>query len=470
MQDRQMQLLKSLLYSSAPRSLESLIEEWNVSERTIKYDISTIRKALKSLDVKLLNKKGIGYYFLPNDKPIIIEEFSLPESDHEKQSDQTNIILYTLFTEGKTNIKDIAEFLYYDISSVRRFVELIETQSSEVSIRLNKEGCITIEGSEIEIRKFYSELIIKELKTVNGIEISLRLKKAFPYYESFIDENWLNKVEDNIKQLIHQHQIWISEAALEYLTIYLYVMKLRGEATNYIESTNDISSFKGEHQFAEKLLRQLNWGVTSEDEIQLLVHIMIENNIFIESNLQKDKEHELTEVIYQMLVTLKQAYPDDNYYEEELISDLTPHLKQIIRKTELGGSLKQNPLFHQVKLKYNRHYMIAQRIYKEFCDHFGIEYTDNEASLIAIYLYKNAVNDEQSEYYAYLVCGTGRGFSKLLETRLNNLFPNIVILERLSSLQLLKKQDISKADLIISTIDLPERGTPVVKISSFLGR
>src|SRR5699024_916006 len=48
--------------------------------------------------------------------------------------------------------------------------------------------------------------------------------------------------------------------------------------------------------------------------------------------------------------------------------------------------------------------------------------------------------------------------------------PNIIILERLSSLHLLKKQDISKADLIISTIDLPDKGVPVVKISSFLGR
>lgn len=471
MQERQMQLFKSLLYSSTPRSIESLMEEWHVSERTIKYDISAIRKELKPLNIKLNNKKGIGYYFSPSDKPKIIEEYSLPENESEKELNQGNILLYTLFIKDQPLLIDIADYLYFDVSSIKRYIEDIAYDEQLIDININKEAHLIIEGTELNIRKLFCHLITKELKTVNGIDISLRMKKALPVYEAFIDDSWINKAEEQIKQMINQSNVWISEASLEYLTVYLYVAHMRmNRLEQFSVESEDMLAFTGEVKFAEKLLRNLNWGVTSQSEIQLLVHIMVENNIFSDSQLSEESEQKLTMAINAMLERLDQDYPNEKYDAEELINDLRPHLKQIIRKTELGGSFKQNPLFHQVKLKYSKHYRIAQTLYKVFSDYYGIEYTDNEASLIAIYLYKNMVNEEETQYFAYLVCGTGRGFSKLLETRLHNLFPNIIILERLSSLHLLKKQDISKADLIISTIDLPDKGVPVVKISSFLGR
>src|SRR5699024_5103463 len=97
-------------------------------------------------------------------------------------------------------------------------------------------------------------------------------------------------------------------------------------------------------------------------------------------------------------------------------------------------------------------------------------YSDDEASLIAIYLYKNTNNKDIKKIKAYLVCGSGRGFSKLIEQRLSNIFPNITVLETLSSFYLLRKQNINEVDLIISTINLPDLNVPVVKISSFLGQ
>jgi transcriptional regulatory protein LevR len=132
--------------------------------------------------------------------------------------------------------------------------------------------------------------------------------------------------------------------------------------------------------------------------------------------------------------------------------------------------LAQDPLFHQIKQKYNWHYKIAQKLYKIFCEEFDIPYSNEEASWVAIYLYKNTINEEEKTYKAYLICGTGRGFSKLLEQRLANIFPNIVVLETLSSFYLLKKQNLNEADIIISTIELPDLPVPVVKVSSFLGR
>ncbi|MGO4928420.1 hypothetical protein ACTQ5J_07465 [Fundicoccus sp. Sow4_F4] len=97
MQERQLEMLKSLLYSSTPRSTEALMAQWAVSERTIKYDLSQLRETLKEHGVKLLNKKGIGYYFSPDDKPKLIAAYSfsdLENTEEETRRDDCSFFFY----------------------------------------------------------------------------------------------------------------------------------------------------------------------------------------------------------------------------------------------------------------------------------------------------------------------------------------------------------------------------------------
>lgn len=476
MQERQIQLLKLLLYSSTPKSIATLMEKLDVSERSVKYDLSAIRKELKPLSVRLLNKKGIGYYFSPEDKPKLVDHYSFPEIENTLEHTQAIIILYTLFNRQPVALSQIAAKIYFEVSSVKRFIEKIAADQSiaNIQFKLSDNQTLELQGSEMALRKAYVTQLQNGLRQVNGFELSTRLKRAFPLYETEIDSDWLTKIEETVRAAVRDKKMWISEQAFEYLILYLYVMHLRRERMpdegKHEQSPSNVQLVKGEHQFATTIMKQLYWGQVQSNEVFHLVEIMLENNIFNDSQLDQLEEHKLTTVIDQMLETLNTQYPTVKFATADLAADLRPHLKQIIRKTMFGGTLKQNPLFHQVKQKYHTHYRMAQSIYRVFCQAYDIDYSDNEASLIAIYLYKNAIEDQNRHYYAYLVCGTGRGFSKLLETRLANIFPNIQILEVLSSYQLLKQQKVTQADLIISTIDLGEQPVPVVKITSFLGR
>src|SRR5699024_3592522 len=142
--------------------------------------------------------------------------------------------------------------------------------------------------------------------------------------------------------------------------------------------------------------------------------------------------------INKMSKHLDRIEPLLEFDKEKLWKELRPHLKQNIRKQSLKIEIEPNPLFYQIKQKYQDHYLFAQNIYKIFCDEFNMVYSDDEASLIAIYLYKNTNNKDIKKIKAYLVCGSGRGFSKLIEQRLSNIFPNITVLETLSSFYLLR--------------------------------
>lgn len=557
MQERQLAILTSLLYSSTPRSTEALMAEWSVSERTIKYDLSQLRAALKVHGIKLLNKKGIGYYFSPADKPKLIDAYSLADLENTQEQIQSNVLLYTLFVKSPALLTDVAERLFFDVSTIKRYVGDIELEQTAIDagivLQLIDGTKFSVLGPELPLRKFYVSLFQHELKTVQSIELKFRLQQAFPLYEEVFDTDWFTKAEEQLKVTISKHSLWISEWSFEYLTLYLYVMYLRqarlkrplsseqswsrlgdlsglgkisgsqvnassggrnvsgglsdasagvnkeGHSTDSLseakldnldesasqDETTDSAelsqswslagdvmteSFKGERAFAEDVLKQLYWGKVAVGEVAHLVQVMLEQNIFSEQALDASGEARLKQVISSMLAALAVNYPEHSFDQASLTSDLTPHLKQIIRKKQLGGHLTPNPLFHQVKQKYRQHYQMAQLIYRLFSKAYGIDYSDNEASLLAIYLYKNSQDLEQKTYTAYLVCGTGRGFSKLLETRLHNIFPNVEVMESLSSYHLLKQSNLAKVDLIISTISLPESDIPVVKISSFLGR
>lgn len=475
MKERQVQLIQFLLYSSTPKSIQSLVDECSVSERTIKYDIANIRKELKVLDVRLHNKKGKGYYFSPKDKPKIIEHYSFVTPDPANEQVQDDIILSTLYFSNPIDFKNLAENLYYDESSVRRFLSEILTLESSVEINIINNKMLELKSSDIALRKLYVETLRNKLEVTTGSKLSFRLQKKVTAYEGQLELEWLDKIEQAVQNAVHNREIWISEESLEYLLLFIYVSHIK--KNKYIKKTDennhydlDDDDLKGEYEFAEDILRELYWGQVEKNEIIYLVQIMVENNIFSKTHLDKETEEKLTQVLNQMMKSLDERAHFLSFDLKQLAYDLRPHLRQIIRKNRMNGVFAPNPLFYQIKQKYNAHYKIAQLIYSEFADAFSIDYSDNEASLIAIYLYKNTIQIEDKKYRAYLVCGTGRGFSKLIETRLSSIFPEIIILDTLSSFHLLKKQKIIKAELIITTVPLPEQSVPVVKISSFLGR
>src|SRR5690625_3638968 len=125
MTERQLEIIKKILYSSSPFSIKNLMQTFFVSERTIKYDISDIRKKLKEIDVKLLNKKGFGYYFLPETKAKLIEHFALSDPEDTLIKDQTNLLMYTLFQENPASLTSISEKLFFDVSTIKRYIEEI---------------------------------------------------------------------------------------------------------------------------------------------------------------------------------------------------------------------------------------------------------------------------------------------------------------------------------------------------------
>lgn len=474
MKERHYELIKLLLFNSSPQSVEELREQIGVSERTLKYDIAFLRKEFQKCDATIQNKKGIGYYLSPMDKPAVLKYYAISSDEAEPlANDFVNIMLYFLLCENPTQVQKIAAKIYFSESRIKIFLKEVEAKlPGHIKLQFLKGSDVRLEGSERDLRNYFLEILTEQMQQKDYRNVSHFLLESYPLYKEKINENWLQRIEKTLKTLVEKWDVWISEDAFNSMVIYLYIVHIR--TGNKIRVTDKESllykSFTNEYSFSQKLLQSLYWGIAEEEEILNLVAVMSENDVFIDDRSDSSLDNKLSRVLELMSDHLIDNFPDYQFDLKEFKKDVTPHLRQIIRRHRMDMEEKPNPLFHQIKQNYREYFRVAIALYRIFCKELEVPFSEDEVSYLTIYLYKNALQNQEKKYSIFLVCGTGRGFSKLLSKRLLNIFDNLKIIDCLSSFQLVKDYAHSKADFVISTVTIPDIGIPVVKISSFLGQ
>lgn len=473
MKERQYNIIQLLLYSVSPIQLDDIQKNIGVSERTLKYDLATIRKEFRTQGIKLLNKKGMGYYISPDDKPVIIKKYAL-EKEAETQNDGFyNILMYLLLIKNPSTTREIAEKLYVSEAIVKQTIkERLANSKQTHLVELNDGKSVSLINNERELREAYVSTIFNKMEKFDRHEVTMKFENVIPYFQEQVNMEGLHRVERIFQKSVKKWSVWISEEAYVRLVLHLFIVYLRkGQSLKY--SAYEIKLFKQfekEFHFSKEVLHAGFWGIIDRNEILNLTEVMAEHNVFIDDSIEEENEERLNKVVETMLQCLSDKYPTYSVNQSDFIEDVTPHFRHTLRRHYLGAEENKNPLFYQIKQNYKQYYSIAKELYVFFSDEFQMPLSENEVSYLTIYLYKNMSMKVEKKYYVYVVCGTGRGFSKLLENRISNIFENLEIIDTLSSFHLLQQKEVSKADFIISTIHLSDIEIPVIKISSFLGK
>ncbi|AYW50160.1 hypothetical protein C7H83_06660 [Tetragenococcus halophilus] len=263
MNERQIEIIKTLLYSVSPVHIQKIQGKFDVSERTIKYDLSIIRKEFKKYNLNMLNKKDVGYYISPEEKPFIIKKYSLYDDFEDQQySDFEDVMMYLLLIKEPADKEQVACMLYYSNFSIKNFIKEAENILPEsLSIQQIIESEFSLIGSEREIRAYYTSLLLKKLKKVRKQEITKMFLKAFPLFEEKINEKKLLRIETILKQKIKKQKIWISESAYIKLFIHLYIVQLRKNNTvHYTKKELEFyKAFQSEYILAKEVLTEIFW-------------------------------------------------------------------------------------------------------------------------------------------------------------------------------------------------------------------
>lgn len=481
LKNRHIEILRCLIAAGIPLDISILAKRFNKSERTIHYDLNSIREMIAEYGIEIKNKSKQGFYIPATQKPLCSriltehiesEEYSL--LDDTIESRYHTLFLYFLCQRRPVTMEEVAETFYVSRSTALRMVNgFTEYFEGEIGLISQKTDGYKITGDELVLRK-RAEAILVDL-----------------FDGSYTNEDWylllpdvlkkeiklqnIATISSAIKKMNARYKVWISNHGFLNVLSYCIIRDIRIYKKCPIVREKNLPKEldkTGEYEYAVNLLKEL-YPVSKEyqqSELCWLLSVLNTNGVFI--NQDKNAGTQLEKVVSQMIAIIKQnkrKMPYD-FDMDTLSDDLYEHMQRYLKMDSKDSEVVETMLLEEIHNKYKDFYLIAEDCIYPFTDYYKISLPKPEICYIAIYLYKNLIQRAVTNKRVLVVCATGKGLSNLLTTRIKNVFHNLTVVNQVSPYQLDPKYLPKEIDFIISTIPIGNCVLPVVKISTILSK
>lgn len=180
---RELMLLKELIATPEPVSVERMTSLLKVSRRTVYREITQLEQSLASINAQL-EKVGRGHYRLSADAPTLsklVEEIS-ESAAQLSTSERQHAILLELLT------KDVPISMHffldrYLISNTTFFADIkqLEEQITRLPLKIVRNRGYEINGSEKYRRLLMANILVQEINEYQFFNFSYETEKIFPY-------------------------------------------------------------------------------------------------------------------------------------------------------------------------------------------------------------------------------------------------------------------------------------------------
>jgi mannitol operon transcriptional antiterminator len=488
---RQTNIIKTLIEQPRPISIEGLSKQFNVSERTIRYDLKDIEYWLNLKKLNLIKKPNVGVWVDLNgkDRNSIKEELNIVEPYEYVltiKERQDIIILLILLSDKPVSSQYIADELQISRNTVINDLKNVKLQLKKYNLELKSKARFGfyIFGEEFSIRKYINNLVfiyVHETELFDtsyarqdnkDIGIALRL-----IYNSCKDIN-ISDIKNAVKECKKVYDFFIPDNSYTALITDLMIVIKRIKSGNNIEfsKTRKNTMIKLREYTVAKVigeyLSKMYKISFSEDEIVFISYSLFNNDFKLKDsthNIDKKDEHLLKQSVFKMIEVAENHIYLGSEIKEKLNQDLLAHMSLTLKKYKIG-TVSKNPLLDEIKQAYSEEFIIAKDMINSFTGVMNIELNEDEIGYIAIILAAQLEGQKKNQSKkALVVCSTGKGSAKILYQRIKNTIPELEILGTFSVFELEDYPEILKeADLIISTVYFKTEDKPLIKVSSFV--
>lgn len=162
------------------------------------------------------------------------------------------------------------------------------------------------------------------------------------------------------------------------------------------------------------------------------------------------------------------GYDLPEFYQDKLKMNLISHLKLTIKKYNLQISAL-NTLLIQMKVNYPEVFAVSYKMAARFEAWTGIALGEDEIGFIAIHIAASIEECSRlRSKRALIVCNTGKGAAMVLYNRICSNIPRLEIVGTISAPDAMESDTLGRIDFIISTIELPEATKPVFRVSPII--
>lgn len=463
-------LFDFFLLKKEPILIKDIASTINVSERTIRTDISNLNDYLinKNAKIKLIRQKG---YILDceDEKKIIdwwgnfnkTEGYSLLGSLKERQ----NYLFALLLNELKYySVYELMEHLCISKNTLYIYLKNIRKTLSNYNLKLinNTNTGFKVIGTEYDKRKAILDLfLINDLQSylvgftdleklfLTNIDLDLlkTLESKHLYSLQLLDSDFYHK---NIISTIALAIARVKEG-LTINEISIEVPKLMDHALDAIY----LFLKEIENSFSITLpINEINYFILT---LSINVPRLIKNS--------KNHPSESSIIVDELLTSIYETSNLNWTKDKILFEDLVNHIENFIKISSIDKERK-NPILSTIINSFPFAYSLSLTHLGVIGKKYNIFFSEDEVGYIALHI-AGAIERHKAktqQLNVIIVCGGGFAMSKIIESKINKKFPNKFNIKKTYSYAEFQLSNISDIDLTITTLPFTQENTPTVYI------
>ncbi|WP_206881410.1 BglG family transcription antiterminator [Alicyclobacillus mali (ex Roth et al. 2021)] len=334
---------------------------------------------------------------------------------------------------------------------------------------------VLVEGSEVARREAMADIVYEQISPYQLARIITRegdlSHPVARWLVQFVPQSVLKGLADTVEAVLGAAEPPVEEADRSEVWLYASVQCLRaarggvvrGEDLGPAERPSDIA-------LAKELLNGLSQAadlpaLSTEPEIRYMarhlagLRVRLEDDFrLLPSNVTAlDLAHRFARAVEDIT---RLPFASDHL----LVSGLAQHLASALNRIRAGLPIR-NPLLETVKARYAELFSAAESAAREVFATHGVRLPDEEIGFLAMHLGASRERRlAEEKWRAVIVCPHGLSSARLLASRVRKELPEVSVQEVASA----RLASHLNADLVLSTVSLPESDVPVVVVSPFL--
>ena len=463
-------LFDFFLLKKEPILIKDIASTINVSERTIRTDISNLNDYLidKNAKIKLIRQKG---YILDceDEKKIIdwwgnfnkTEGYSLLGSLEERQ----NYLFALLLNELKYySVYELMEHLCISKNTLYMYLKNIRKTLSNYNLKLinNINTGFKVIGTEYDKRKAILDLFL-----INDLQSYLvgftDLEKLFL---TNIDLDLLNTLESKhlySLQLLNSdfyHKNIISTIALAIARVKegLTINEISIEVPKLMDHALDAIYL---------FLKEIENSFSITLPINEINYFILTLSINVPRLIKNPKNHpsESSIIVDELLTSIYETSNLNWTKDKILFEDLVNHIENFIKISSIDKERK-NPILSTIINSFPFAYSLSLTHLGVIGKKYNIFFSEDEVGYIALHI-AGAIERHKAktqQLNVIIVCGGGFAMSKIIESKINKKFPNKFNIKKIYSYAEFQLANISDIDLTITTLPFTQENTPTAYI------
>ncbi len=481
---RTKEILKILCQQDVYITIESISQQLEVSSRTVLRELQPVERWLESNGYALEKKKGTGIMLKVSniEREIILKLLKAEKTNkfYAPEERQTIILGELLLKQRVLKAMYFNSLFNVTDGTISSDLDKAEKWLARYSLKLIRRPGLGayISGNEKDIRCAIADLLYEQashsqiMNFVSGKNEALQSQ-----IWRFIDKDIAAALKDFLNRAEFLLGYQLADDAYSALAIHLAIalQRIRSNEKIYLEPSflKELQNSR-EYRVASELLGKAASALKLDIPALEIGYIAMylkgckKSNAHQQEDLAEDLK--LTMLVKKMIQIAQLetgCYMEEN---EKLLLGLVRHLGTAISRIKMNMNIR-NPLLEEIKIHYPDLYNAAEKCVTVVNELENINVPDSEIAYIAMHLgavLENSKN-KYSTFNIAIACTSGIGTSRLLASRLEKEFNNLLVVETISTINpdedILKERGI---DFVVSTVPIPNCELPVVVVNPLL--